>query len=354
MTPIERARARRRALVRRNRVVGGVLLLLLGGTALAALATGAMHLSPADVVRAVAGRGPETYRVVVRDIRLPRVAAAVLAGAALGAAGCVMQSLLRNPLASPFTMGVSQGAAFGAAFAIIVLGLGEVNRTDVPVVLANPYAVTLFAFVSSIAGTAFILFLAGMSGFSSRAVILAGIAMGSLFHAGTMLLQYFAEDVKVAAVVFWTFGDIGRAGRHDVGVMAAGVLPVLAYFVAVRWRYALLEGGEETAKSLGVEPRRVRAAGIFAAAGVTAVCVSFLGIIGFVGLVSPHLVRRLVGGDGRYILPFSALCGGVLLLAADTAARTVISPAVLPVGILTSFMGIPLFLYLIVSRGGRG
>ena len=338
---------------RRKQIFTGIILLmLLAGAVLYAICRGPMGIGPAEAVRALLGAGTDTSRVVVWNIRLPRILAAVVAGMSLAAAGCVMQCLLKNPLASPFTMGISQGAAFGAAFAIIVLGLGDVNRTDLPALLNNPYAISMFAFVFSLAGTFLILMLARTTGLSAQSTILAGISMGSLFQAGTMLLQYFAEDVKVASVVFWTFGDAGRAAGTDILIMCAVSVPALVYFIWMRWHYNVLESGEESAKSLGVETEKLRIAGVFISALITSVCVAFLGVIGFVGLVSPHIMRRVIGGDYRFLIFLSALCGGLLLLVSDTAARTVISPAVLPVGILTSFMGVPLFIYLIIARRG--
>jgi iron complex transport system permease protein len=336
----------------KNRKITVIILLFFALTAAAilSLCTGPFEISPAETIQAFFNSGTVKNIVVIRNIRLPRVLAAVIAGMALGLAGCIMQSLLKNPLASPFTMGISQAAAFGAAFAIIILGLGEINRTDMPVVLNNPYIITIVAFMFSFLGIFLILMLARFSDLSPRSTILAGISMGSLFHAATMLLQYFAEDIKVASVVFWTFGDVGRAANRDVIILLSVTIPALVYFILRRWHYNIIESGEETAKSLGVETEKLRFWGIFTSALITSVTVAFLGIIGFVGLVAPHIMRRIIGGDHRFLIPGSALCGGILLLVSDTAARTIMSPAILPVGILTSFMGVPLFMYLIISR----
>ena len=174
--------------------------------------------------------------------------------------------------------------------------------------------------------------------------------MGTLFSAGTMLLQYFAKDVEVASVVFWTFRDIGRAGRADVLVMLLITIPAAIYFMRNRWEYNVLEGGEEHAKALGVHTGRLRIVGILVASLMTAVSVAFLGIIGFIGLVAPHITRRIIGGDHRYLIPITAVFGGLLLLVADTVSRTLLSPVIVPVGIVTSFMGVPLFIYLIWKK----
>ncbi|MDP8218024.1 MAG: iron ABC transporter permease [Candidatus Theseobacter exili] len=329
---------------------GLFLIILLTSTIIYSICVGSMHLTIGEVVNTLVHASNRTNEVIIWNIRLPRVFAAVIAGMSLAVAGCVMQCLLRNPLASPFTMGISQAAAFGAAFAIIILGVGEINMTDIPIILNNPYIVTIFAFMSSLIGIFVILLLAKFTRLSPQAMILAGIAMGSLFSAGTMLLQYFAEDVKVASVVFWTFGDIGRAGKKDILIMSIVTIPALIYFISKRWDYNVLESGEESAKALGVNTERLRLFGVLIAALITSVSVAFLGIIGFIGLIAPHIMRRIIGGDHRFLVPMSAMFGSVLLLVSDTLSRTVISPVMLPVGILTSFMGVPLFIYLIIRK----
>ena len=183
-------------------------------------------------------------------------------------------------------------------------------------------------------------------------MILAGIAFGSLFSAGTVITQYFANDVQVASIVFWTFGDVGRASWRELAIMSAVTLPVTAYFVFNRWNYNALESGDDTARSLGVNVGRTRLMGMLLASLVASVAVSFLGIIAFIGLVSPHLMRRIIGDDYRFLIPGSCAMGALLLLASDTLSRTIIAPVVLPVGAITSFMGAPLFLYLLI-RGYR-
>ncbi|KYH32975.1 FecCD family ABC transporter permease [Neomoorella mulderi] len=325
-----------------------LLTVLLGVYAINA---GSAELSPAQVLLTLLGKAEGRLNIIIWNIRLPRVLAAVTAGVGLSVAGCVMQNLLRNPLASPFTLGISQGAAFGAAVAIIALGAGSTHSTSADaVIINNPYLVTISAFVGAMATTLVVLFLAQVRGVTPEAMVLAGVALGSLFSAATIILQFFASDVQVASIVFWTFGDIGRASWRDLEIMAALTFAALLYFMANRWNYNALDGGEETAKGLGVDVERIRLTGMFAASLVTAVTVSFLGIIGFIGLVGPHMMRRVLGGDHRFLIPASSVMGGLLLLASDTLARTVVSPVVLPVGAITSFMGAPLFLYLL-SRG---
>jgi iron complex transport system permease protein len=338
----------------RKVAVVSLLALLTFVLAVFAINAGSAELSPAEVLLTLLGKAEERLQIIVLGIRLPRVLAAITAGVGLSVAGCVMQSVLRNPLASPFTLGVSQGAAFGAAVAIIALGAGSTHSTSADAVIVdNPYLVTFSAFVGALATTLVVLLLAQVKGVTPEAMVLGGVALGSLFSAATIILQYFASDVQVASVVFWTFGDIGRASWRELGIMALTVGGALLYFLLNRWNYNALDSGEETARGLGVEVEKVRLAGMSASSLVTAVVVSFLGIIGFVGLVGPHMMRRVLGNDHRFLIPASGVMGGLLLLGADTVARTVISPVVLPVGAITSFLGAPLFLYLLCKGRGR-
>lgn len=336
----------------RKTMVVVFLALLTVVLAIWAVNAGSAELTPAQVIMALLGRGQENAPVVVWNIRLPRVLAALIAGAGLSAAGCVMQNILRNPLASPFTLGISQGAAFGAALAIVFFGAGTMQSTGAgAVMINNPYTVTVSAFTWSMAATVVMLFLAKFVGARPEAMILAGVALGSLFAAATTLIQYFAQEIQVAAIVFWTFGDLGRVSWSNVNMMLILLLLALLYFMLRRWDYNALAGGEETARGLGVEVERVRVLGMLLSSLLTAVTVAFMGIIGFIGLVAPHMMRKIIGDDHRFLIPGAAVMGSLLLLAADTLARTIIKPVTLPVGAVTSFMGAPLFIYLLLSRG---
>lgn len=326
--------------------VGGATLLL----AIFAMALGSAGISPVEVLKALVGQADQRTTQIVINIRLVRVFAALIAGAGLSVGGCIMQGVLLNPLASDFTLGISQGAAFGAAVAIVAMGAGSVQSTGADAVLVNnPYLVTMAAFAGALSATVGILLLAKYKDISPEAMILAGIAFASLFVAGTVLIQYFANDVQVASIVFWTFGDIGRASWQDLAIMAAITLPISAYFILNRWNYNTLESGDDIAKSLGVNVGRTRLVGMFLASLLCAVAVAFLGIIAFIGLVSPHVMRRIIGGDYRYLIPGSCVMGAFLMLASDTVSRTIIAPIVIPVGVITSFLGAPLFLYLLVK-----
>ena len=338
---------------RKKRLILGltVLALLL---AVIAMNAGAANTHPLQVLRALLGLEGGTSRVVVWNIRLPRVVAGVVAGVGLAVAGCVMQTCLRNPLASPFTLGISNAAAFGANLAIVFFGAGTLHsNTHDAVFIAHPYIVTISAFVFSITAMVLILLLARLRGFSPESVVLAGVAFGSLFAAGSTLVQYFAADVQVAAMVFWTFGDLGRVAWQEVAILCVLTVVALVYFLLHRWDYNALESGEDAAKGLGVPVEQVRFRSMLAASLITAVAVSFMGIIGFIGLIAPQMMRRVLGIDHRFLIPAAAVTGVVLLLFADTLARTLISPVVLPVGAITSFFGAPLFLFILAKGYSR-
>lgn len=317
--------------------------------AMYAINAGSAGISTYDVIKTLIGKGSERFKIIVWNIRMPRVLSAIVAGTGLSVAGCVTQSILRNPLASPFTLGISQGASFGAALAIIVFGAGTTSNPD-SVIINNSYLVVIFAFLGSMGATLIIMMLAKNFKVTPEAMVLAGVALGSLFSAITMILQYFSDDVQVASVVFWTFGDIGRTSWSDLAIMSTVVGLSLIYFMLNRWNYNALDSGEETAKGLGVDVERIRLIGMFIASLIAATITSFVGIIGFIGLVGPHIMRRLIGSDHRFLIPASSAIGSLILLASDTLGRTIISPIVLPVGAITSFLGAPVFLY-VLSRG---
>jgi iron complex transport system permease protein len=339
-------------LLKRKNSIGLMLLILLVAAALLSIRTGSLPTSDSDVFKSLLSLSRDG-RVghVIWNIRLPRTVAALLAGAGLGMAGAVMQNILKNPLASPFTIGVSQGAAFGAAFAIIVLGAGQTQLAGTDMVTINsPHLVVASAFIGSLLTVVFILALSSLKDIAPEAVILAGVALSAFFGAGTMLLQYFGDNVQVAATVFWTFGDLGKAGWSENGIILFAVVPAMLLFIANRWNYNALCWGDDVARSLGVRVRRLRVTAMILAAFTVAVCTSFLGIIGFVGLMAPHLMRFAVGDDYRFLIPSSAVCGALLLLVSDLVARTILAPVILPVGIVTSFTGAPLFLYLLARK----
>lgn len=318
--------------------------------ALLAIHIGSFRLSIGEILRSFVGQGSPQAQLIILNIRLPRAVAAMAVGATLAASGAVMQCVLQNPLASASTLGVSQGAAFGAALGIIVFGGGVVNSDSAAVAVSinNPYIVTLCAFLCGSLSSLVVIALARLKpDMGPGGLILAGVALSSLFAGGSALLQYFADESKISSVVFWTFGNLGSASWSEIAILALAFVLSLAYFLLNRWNYNAMDSGADTAHSLGVNTRAVMLLSMGVCSLVSAVAVSFVGIISFVGLVAPHIMRRFVGNDYRYLIPGSAIAGALLLLLADSFARWVISPVILPIGAITSFLGAPLFLYLL-------
>jgi len=330
-------------------IMAGLIIIL----SLTGLALGPSKISFSDLLGLLGSGADEVQKGIVLQIRLPRVLAGIVSGIALSVSGVVMQSVLRNPLGSPFTLGISNSAAFGAAFAVIIFGAGSMQSSSADaVMIANPYLVTASAFVWSLAACFLILLVARKRGATPENMILAGIIASSLFTALTTALQYIADDIQLAAIVFWTFGDLGKGGWKELALQALLLTPVMIYFYRNRWNYNALDSGDETARSLGVNIRRLRITGMILASLSTAAVVSFYGIIAFVGLVVPHMVRRVIGSDERFLIPGAALAGVAFMIGCDILARTIISPMVLPVGIITSLVGAPLFIFLLLRRTG--
>ena len=333
-------------------IISGLIclgLLLIFAISVGAVRIPLMELVPTLLGKTMAGK----WDIIIWNIRMPQALTAVVGGAGLAAAGAMMQSILRNPLGSPFTLGISHAAAFGAAVSVMLFDPGIMQSSGSNAVkVINPFGTTAIAFVASLIATGVIIGISRLRSASPEVMVLTGVALGSLFTAGTMFLQYFADDVELAAMVFWTFGDVGRADWNELGLMTVVLIALVIYGFANRWNYNAIDAGDETAKGLGIRVERVRLVGMLAASFMTAIVVAFLGIIGFVGLVCPHMVRRLIGDDYRFLLPATCVVGGLLLLAADTAARLIMAPHILPVSILTSFLGAPVFIYLII-RGYR-
>lgn len=336
------------ALYRKNQVKSISFLIILSGvlvlTILLSLRAGSYETPMGELVKGIFGRSADRkINLVVQKNRLPRIITAVFAGGGLGLAGCILQAVLRNPLASSSTLGVSQGATFGAAFAIVVLGLGANDRFGIP----------MCAFLGSIAVALVILGLSKFRQVSPEGIVLSGVAISSMFTGATTLIQYFADEVQLSTLVFWTFGDLGATSWEDLGGMVLVVSILCVYCFLHRWDLNALLSGEETAISLGLNVKRLTLVGMMLCCLTSSVVVSNVGLISFIGLVAPHIVRMVVGNNHVYLIPGSILGGAALLLLGDLFARTVISPVILPIGAITSFLGGPLFLYLLF-KGGKG
>lgn len=297
----------------------------------------------AESAQALFGFGSAQDVMTVRSIRLPRVVCAIVAGAGLALAGAVLQSVLENPLASASTVGISQGAAFGATIAILlIIPAFAGSSTNV-----GMGTVAVFAFAGAMVSSVIVLAFSRLGFSSPESIILVGVALSALWAGASTIIQYFSDDLELTKVIFWQFGDLGRATWSQIGFMALVGVVCAGYFFANRWNYNALQNGGHVAGGLGVDVKRTRVAGVIAASLMAAVMVSFVGLINFIGLIAPHIARRLVGDDYRFLLPASFVLGSIIMLASDLAARMVISPIILPIGAITSFLGAPLFLYLL-------
>jgi len=279
---------------------------------------------------------------VIWEVRLPRVLTAAAVGAGLSVSGVVFQGILLNPLADPYTLGISAGAAFGASIALILnlsfLGL---------------YTVPFFAFLGALGTLGVVIFLSSFEGeMSSNSLILSGIIVAAILSAGISFLKYVADE-QVSVIIFWLMGSF--ASKTWPEVLLALTCVLAGFLVALYFARDLniISLGDRAADSLGVSSSRVRMSLLVAASFMTAVCVSVSGIIGFVGLIVPHLLRFLAGADNRKLLPASALAGAILLLSADTITRAIL-PREIPIGVLTALIGGPFFCYIFRKRGTRG
>jgi len=320
-----------------------LMLALTVTTALFAAGTGAMRLSLPMVWRAPAD---SMIWQIWWTIRLPRVLLAMLVGSALAFSGATMQGLFRNPLADPGLLGISSGASLALACAIVM-------PLTLPAVLALWWPM-LAAFVGSLAVTMVIFLLSRRSRTTLSRLLLAGIAINAICGAAVGVLSWLSNDQQLRQLSLWGMGSLGQAQWSTVSACAALVIPAM---LATQWqakRLNLLQLGDEEAHYLGVNVRQTQRVLLVLSALLVAAAVAVSGVIGFIGLVVPHLIRLCAGGDHRWLLPASALLGAMLLMVADTLARTLVAPAEMPVGLLTSLLGAPWFLWLILRRRESG
>lgn len=331
--------------------LGGLFSLLIFA-ALFCITNGAISISLGELIQTLGDSAPPLANRVIWHIRLPRLCGAILGGTGFAVAGMVLQAILRNPLASPSTLGISQGAAFGAACGIMLLSLQDTSvGTQAVLGSYHPYLISLIAFACSLLTTVCIIGIASLHNASREAIVLAGVALSAFFMAGTTVIQYFADETQLASIVQWTFGDVGRASWAELKLIACVVGLGLVYFFSQALHFNALLAGDDVARSLGVPVLRLRLTGMIVAALMTSIIVTFFGVISFIGLIAPHMARGIVGEDVRLLMPVSALTGALLLLVADIAGRMVLAPIVLPAGVVTAFMGTPIFLLLLF--GGR-
>lgn len=327
-------------------------VLLLAAVAIASTVLGVTAMDFDHAVRALLAPAlpaawtadiPQVDQDILLQLRAPRTVMAMAAGAGLALAGVGLQGVTRNPLVSPYTLGISSAAAFGASVAML-LGVGVSQG-------AGDLLVVGCAFLAALACAALVLGVAALRGVTPIMLILGGVGLNFLFDALTTNVQFLASDTQLAAVVHWTFGSLNGARWPEALSAAAALVVVFAYLRSQAWALnAFSAGSDEVTASLGFAVGRTRALITVACVLVTAVIVSFTGKIGFIGLVAPHVARMLIGADHRALIPFAVVVGAALLLGADLIGRMAFAPVIIPVGIVVAYLGVPIFIHLLLTR----
>ncbi|MBP2550824.1 iron complex transport system permease protein [Neorhizobium galegae] len=345
--PIVEGRGRYRALAARRILILSGLALALALSISIDIGLGPARYTLGEVLSAIFM--PDTVsnqlRVVVWDIRMPIALMAVTVGACLSLAGAQMQTILANPLASPFTLGISAAAGFGAALALVA-GVAVFPA-------AIQFMVPINAFLMAMLASLFIYGVSTLRGVSVETIVLLGIALVFTFNALLSLLQYLASEQALAAVVFWTMGSLTKATWMKVAVTFGVLVICVPLFARRAWALTALRLGDDKAASLGVNVRGLRLETMMLVSLLAAIPVSFVGTIGFVGLVGPHIARMVVGEDQRFFLPGSVICGALLLSATSVVSKMLIPGAILPIGVITALVGVPFFFSLIFTNRRR-
>ncbi|MBL5898958.1 FecCD family ABC transporter permease [Lelliottia amnigena] len=333
-------------IILRRFILGGVLLLLILLSLLLDFTLGPSGISVATLWHTLfdAASADAGTRVIVWDLRLPFALMAVVVGLALGLAGAEMQTILNNPLASPFTLGVSSAASFGAALAII-LGVGIPGIPDQWFISVNAFVFALMA--------CFIL--DGISRWTRVAtsgVVLFGIALVFTFNALISILQFVASEDTLQGLVFWTMGSLARASWDKLAILVVVLLIVVPLSLKNAWKLTALRLGEDRAVSFGINVRKLRLTTLLRISIISALTVAFVGPVGFIGLVAPHISRMMFGEDHRFYLPGSMLIGALVLSLASVLSKNIVPGVIIPVGIVTSLVGVPFFLSIIIRHRG--
>lgn len=291
----------------------------------------------------------EMSAAVFWDIRLPRVLTALIVGAALAIAGAALQGLFRNPLVDAGIIGTASGATFTASLYLFFSGFLSIGS-----VFFNEFALSISAFLGALLATVLVMKIStSVNGISPSLLILAGISVNALVGAATGLLIFFADDDQLRDITFWTLGSLGGS-TWNVLIILSPIIAISLFFVVRRSAdLNAFQLGEQTAYFMGVPVKRTKLILLIAITVMIGTCVSFVGIIGFVGLIVPHISRLLLGNNYKVLIPFSAIAGGILLILADLFSRTILAPTEIPIGIITSFLGGPFFLYLIIKNKSK-
>ncbi len=322
-------------------VLGGLLVLLI--SLVADISWGPSSMTIADVIQTIISPSSvdDGMRVIVWDLRLPIAIMAILIGAMLGVAGAEMQTILNNPLADPFILGISSAAAFGASMAI-VFQLSLVPGYGALIVTANAFVMALFSAAILFAFTK-------VRGVTSETMVLIGIAMMFTFNALLATMQYGASENELAQIVFWMMGSLQRASWEKIMICLVVLAITVPYFMSQSWALTALRMGDDKAASLGVNVKRLRVIMLIGISLLAATAVAFVGVVAFVGLVGPHIARMIVGEDQRYFLPLSALASGLIMSLTSIVSKAITPGVIYPVGIITSLIGIPFFVSLIMA-----
>jgi iron complex transport system permease protein len=317
---------------------GGIMLLLIAN-----IGIGSSMISAGDIFRILFGaEGSGNDRMIVLDVRLPMSLMAIAVGMALGIGGCEMQTILRNPIASPYTLGISSAASFGAAVGLIL----EVNISLIP----GTFIVTFFSFFFTLLSATVIYGFSLQKRIGKNAIILFGVAINFLFNSLTMFLQYIADEDELQSLVFWTFGSLLKTNWTKLFAVALALIICFLIFYKNSWKLTALTMDDEKAKSLGVNVCKLRRMVLLLTSVLSAFAVCFVGTIGFIGLIAPHIARLIVGEDQRYFMPLSALIGAFVLSASFAVSKLIIPGVILPIGLITAFIGIPFFIAMILGR----
>ncbi len=320
----------------------GLLILLTG----IIITLGPLNISVTEAYYALLERFLPTYfhvetltSRVVWNIRFPRIVGGIMAGFGLGMCGCVMQAVLKNPLASPFTLGITAGAQFGISVAA-VLGV---------TIFGGPYLLVGNAFVFALLCSLFIIALAAIKGATSENLVLAGIAVNYFFTAFSQLLKYFASDEQLRLMTNWGMGDLAAFTWTNSRLLLVIFILCFPLLMSKAWDLNIMTAGDETAKSIGVNAEKTRIFIMVVTSLLVATIVCFMGTIAFIGLVAPHMARMVIGGDHRFLIPASGMLGALVLISADAVGMNMIAPTIIPTGIMTSIVGVPFFIYLMMK-----
>lgn len=334
-----------RNMVRKRTAVILLLIIFTAVLFIFNISIGSSPISLGEIFRVLTiGEGQGHNVMIIRDIRLPMSLMALAVGACLGIGGCEIQTILRNPIASPYTLGITNAATFGAALGLI-LNTNILNVSESVMVTANAF---VFALLASVCIYAF----SSRPGAGKNSIVLFGIALNFLFNALTMVLQYISDDEDLKSLVFWNMGSLLKTNWTKFIIVLAALVFCFIILYRNAWKLTAMTLDDTKARSLGVDTHRIRRMVIILTSMLTAFAVCFVGSVGFVGIIAPHVARRLVGEDQRFLMPLSALVGAVVVALSFVISKLIIPGVVLPIGLVTAIVGIPVFLGIIYGRRG--